>query len=151
MNNFKLNLFIIIYFFSNGLVANPENSKIDSLKLIVSKSTKDSVLVNNYLLLSDYLFDLNTKESQNYANKAHHTSKQIKYALGKADALYQLGKLDLKLGKLHLGIDHIKQSLIIYENLNNKNKLARSFSEMGNVYTEIGDMVKAIENHQNNN
>ena len=148
MNNFKLNLFIIIYFFSNGLVANPENSKIDSLKLIVSKSTKDSVLVNNYLLLSDYLFDLNTKESQNYANKAHHTSKQIKYALGKADALYQLGKLDLKLGKLHLGIDHIKQSLIIYENLNNKNKLARSFSEMGNVYTEIGDMVKAIENHQ---
>lgn len=144
----QLLLFILTAF---TLITNAKNSvdiKTDSLEMIVSTSVKDSNLVNNYLLLSEELFEHKINESKTFANKAHHISKQINYPIGKANALYILGSIDLQQGKLHLALNHLKQSTALFENLSNKKGLAKSHAKIGNTYAALGDMVKSIKHQQ---
>ncbi|MFT6716000.1 MAG: serine phosphatase RsbU (regulator of sigma subunit) [Saprospiraceae bacterium] len=144
---------LYVYFFftlicSSTLWGQKNKSIVDSLKLVISSSIKDSNLVRNHLLLSKALFDINIKASSANANKAHRISKQLFYLSGNAESLLLLGLIDFKQGKLHLALNHLKQALTLFNKQNNKNKVAQTHTEMGNIYAALGNMVKAIENHQ---
>lgn len=133
---------------SSVALGQQEKGVIDSLKLVISSSVKDSNLVRNHLLLSDALFDINIKASGASANKAHKISKQLSFQSGSAESLIQLGLIDYKQGKLHLALNHLKQAATLFTKLKNLDKLAQTHTEMGKIYASLGDMVKAIENHQ---
>lgn len=143
-------IFVFLSFLlcSNAIQAK-RGSKSDSLRLIISSSGKDSTTVLNYLLLAETESQSNLLESQNYANKGLHISKQIGYPLGKAKSLKLLGDLDVQMGKLHLALSHYKQALLLFEQIDDPIQIGRINRAIGNTYSSLGDMIKAIEHQQN--
>jgi len=146
----KLHVYFFFFSILCSLTSQGQSNKsiIDSLNLVISSSVKDSNLVRNHLLLSKALFDIDIKASGASANKAHRISKQLSFLSGNADALLLLGLVDFKQGKLHLALNHLKQASTLFHKVGNLDKLAETRTEMGKIYAALGDMVKAIENHQ---
>lgn len=145
----RIYITIFILFLSKGLtLAQRPGSVTDSLKMLVSASIKDSNLVGNYLRLSDHLFVESIEESKVYANKAHSISKQINYPKGKAESLFRISLIDIRQGKLHIALNHLKHSLAIFRKHHDIEGLAKAHTEIGILYSSLGDMVKAIDNQQ---
>ena len=144
-NHFFYCLILLLFFIRAE--ANPVTT-VDSLKKVTRSSMKDSTLVENYLTLAKLQFEKNIEEAGTYASKAHHISKEINYLKGKAESLYLLGVIGNRSGKLHMGLNHLKQSITFFERLDQKNEIARSYSQMGSMYLTLGDMVKAINCQQ---
>ena len=142
-----ISIIVLLSPLSQDVLGHP-TANVDSLKKVVRASMKDSSLVENYLNLAETLFEVDLEESGVFASKAHHISKEINYVRGKAESLYLLGLIEERTGKLHLGLNHLKQSITFFEKLNLKDEAARSYSQMGSIYLTLGDMVKAINYQQ---
>lgn len=122
--------------------------QIDSLEKITINSRKDSVSMQNLLILSEFYFNKNLSKSRLYASKSYQTSKELKSIKGKAFALLQLARVERKGGQLSTAVNHIKQSEKYFVQLNNQKAIGEIKSELGNLYAAMGNMVNAIKSYQ---
>ncbi len=126
--------------------ASAENgNEIDSLKVLLSKTTSDSAKAKIQLLLSDKLVKNESSTAKGYALEALSYYKKIKDEKNIANSLGNAAFAFLNLGEFENAIDYNLQALTLYEKLKDKKSLGYVQNKLGAVYYYLGNYGKAIE------
>jgi signal transduction histidine kinase len=67
---------------------------------------------------------------------------------GTADAHYNIGSIDYRTDKYHLGLIELSRCLSIYRQLNDYPNQARTLKSMGTIYEYFNDREKAVESYE---
>src|ERR1700712_100545 len=103
-------IILYIYFISFSTVCLAQTTRLDSLKLIISKSNGDTSKVNNLLELSKAYLSSSPADAIRYSNEAKELSVKIKYRPGVAYALKNIGMVYYNQTKYVETIEHWTQS-----------------------------------------
>ncbi len=128
-----------------GIVAQ-NLKKRDSLENYIKTASTDSSKANALALLSYELVQYNIKKAETSALQAISISRKIKYPKAEAEALLALTKIYRTQDNNLLALNKVIQSLRIFEQLNNKHGLAKSYFELGYIYKDIDNYQKSIDN-----
>jgi serine phosphatase RsbU (regulator of sigma subunit) len=143
---FVFSLLIAISFAESQNLYSP--LEIDSLERVSRVYRKDTSLLELNLELSKHFYNKNLMKSRMYAGKAFQLSKELKSLDGQADALFQLALINHRVGKLSEALDFVNQAARLYELTGDAKANGMVKAELGNLYASMGNMVKAIESHQ---
>ncbi len=127
-------------------VAHGQDIKLDSLKAVLERSTKDSVAVNTLNEISIHLRrsgDLD--QAMEYAQKANALAEDIQYSKGKANALKQIGIVYSSLGNIKETLNYYEQSLENYESAKDSSGIANILNNLAGIYRMQGSSARAIE------
>lgn len=117
-------------------ISNAQNNKLtDSLKNVLSKSGSDTTRVNLLNQLSIAYYDIeNADSSMHYANQALQEAKKINYKKGLARAYRNFAGVELVKGNYPIALEHYKESLYYYQQLNDVKGEGAVITNMGIVY-----------------
>ena len=141
-------IFILIFsFYLSILMVEAQNyHRIDSLKHFL-KSSFDTVVVHNLLLLEIEYRNINTDSSFYYVNKALDiiNKKHLDYYL---DDAYNSLASDYKLvGDIKKAEKYYLKSLYLAQKNNDLLSLSQSYNNLGTLYSDIGQYKKALSYH----
>ena len=147
---FKKILFLVCFFtISNGFSTTIQSpAEADSLEKLILLTPKDTMAIQNWMVLAEYYFDKNLLKSKQNAGKSFQLAKNLQNTKGKAIALYHLAKVERTSGKLNTALKHVQQSEKYFEKINNQLFIGKTTSEQGNIYAAMGNLVKAFEYYQ---
>ena len=89
MKNFKVLLFLFLFF--SGISIIGQDSKLDSLKMILAGLGEDTTMVNTLNAIADELYRANPDEAIRYGSEAKNLAKQLNYPAGEALANKNIG------------------------------------------------------------
>lgn len=139
----KILFLYVLIGLGNLIPISAQSSKIDSLKKIVETGVKDTSMVTVLNTLSTETEDF--KKSFKYAEQANDLATSLKYKLGKAYALKNMGIVEYYQGNYVAVLDYWLQSLEIFESLQNDLGIANLTNNLGAIYYSQGSSVKAID------
>ena len=108
----KQKLFFFLYIFFS-ISAFAQQSKIDSLKRLLSSSKEDTIKVNALNKLAFILQGNNPDEAMGYGKEALSLSEKLKYDKGKADAYNEIGLSFYNKGEYDSALKFHNKSLVI--------------------------------------
>lgn len=117
----------------------------DSLKNILNTTEIDSVKVQALVELSKVSLGFDLEEAELYANQANDLSINSGYIQGQAAALRYLGLVGYYKGNYGDVVDYWQQSLAMYDSVGDQGNVARLYSNLGAVYFNQSDDVRALE------
>ena len=135
--------FSILFFLSFQCLA--QNSKIDSIKKIISAAKEDSLKVNSLIALSKEFSSISPQETINYAATARDLAQKLDFKNGLAYAYKNIGIAYYTLGNYVASIENYDHSLAVFDSLKDKSGVANILSNEGAVYFNQGDDEKALE------
>lgn len=124
-----------------------QDSQIDSLKLILDTTKKDTLKVN---ILNDLAFNVhrsNPDEAIKYGSEAKDLSEQLNFQRGLAYALKNIGLGYYIKGNFVEATINWEQSLYIFDSLEDDNGFANISGNLGVCYFNMGNESKATEYH----
>lgn len=107
----------------------------------------DSNIVNNLIQQSKTHFTDTPSLAIELANKARVIAEKIGFQKGEAYALKNIGITYYYQGKYLEALDHYRQSLKIFTDIQDNVGIANMYSNIGVVYYDQGDLTKALENY----
>jgi len=135
--------FSIFLFFSFHCFA--QNSKIDSIKKVISASKEDTLKVNSLISLSKEFLSISPQETINYAITARDLAQKTDFKSGLAYAYKNIGIAYFTLGNYVGSLENYNHSLAVFDSLKDKSGVANILSNEGAVYFNQGDDEKALE------
>jgi len=122
-------------------------NKIDkALKLadsivIVTNNTHSNSLIQARLIKSEALSSIDRfEEALKYSQETLIIAKKNEDS--EASVLYEIGKISRFLGKKNQSIEYLTKALVLYEKDKNKKGIAKSYTLLGVLKTELGDFKK---------
>ena len=136
-------LFVIISFSTTG-----QESILDSLfKELETHQKKDSLRVKVLINISWHLTYENPKKAQKYNEEALTVSSEINWEKGKAYAFRQKGISFYAMADYLNAMEEFQHSLNICELQNYEYLKSSIYNNLANVYADIGQTEKALENY----
>jgi len=123
-------IFSTAYYTSFGMI----QYEIDSLKQLTKITKIDTVLIDNYLLISTKYLQEDNDSSLVYAQKALHLAKKNSNDKRKSVALTRIGLVYFNLGDLPNALTHYNQSLIIANATNYSLSIAHNYKLIGALH-----------------
>lgn len=125
------------------------NTAIDSLLNIVSKTPEDKVRVDAYNQLAFTYITIDTKKSREFASRASALSEKINYKHGKITALNASAALDNSQGKHADALIKLKEALQQAQINIDEPAIAKCYFYIGDVYSTLKNNKKAVQNYDN--
>lgn len=122
-----------------------QNSKIDSIKKVISASKEDTLKVNSLISLSKEFLSISPQETINYAITARDLAQKTDFKSGLAYAYKNIGIAYFTLGNYVGSLENYNHSLAVFDSLKDKSGVANILSNEGAVYFNQGDDEKALE------
>jgi len=122
-----------------------QNSKIDSIKKVISAAKVDSLKVNSLISLSKEFLSISPQETINYAITARDLAQKADFKSGLAYAYKNIGIAYFTLGNYVGSLENYNHSLAVFDSLKDKSGVANILSNEGAVYFNQGDDEKALE------
>jgi tetratricopeptide (TPR) repeat protein len=120
---------------------------IDSLKAELSESPRDSNRVKTLNRLAWNLRSINPEQAMGYALESEKLAQEIHFDKGRGDAFNSIGVLHYRRGEYPEAVKAHLQALTIRENIGDKEGMALSYINLGNVYSDQPDDKAAISNY----
>jgi tetratricopeptide (TPR) repeat protein len=147
-NYLKQFIFLICFLgasFSNSFQIFAQKSKIDSLINLLPTSKEDSTLVKLYTDIA-WAYRLSTPDSSLiYGEKAILLARKIKYKIGEAKALSNMGVALRIKGNYEKALSMYMAALSIGDSLNDDKGISHLYNNIGVIYRTQGLMDKAGE------
>lgn len=140
-------LILVFAILFNSFVLSGQPNKIDSLKSILMR-TQDTTKASINVLLSMEYHSTNVNLAEKYAKEGLALSTKEKYNKGIADALRELGRLNLQKGNYELSLDYHLKSHAIYKTIPNRRQIAKANHSISSIYSQMAEYEKASEYSQ---
>src|SRR6185437_2678455 len=115
-----------------------QNSKIDSIKKVISAAKVDSLKVNSLISLSKEFLSISPQETINYAITARDLAQKADFKSGLAYAYKNIGIAYFTLGNYVGSLENYNHSLAVFDSLKDKSGVANILSNEGAVYFDQG-------------
>ncbi len=145
MNRFSFISLIVILAFCR--IAEAQNNLVDSLKLVLKDSKEDTVRVNNLILICQNEYRSAPDSAILYGNEALKLSEKLLYGKGSANSWKFIGMGYYFLGNYSETINSWQKALNSFEAINDKTGVSNILSNLGALYANQGDDVKALDFH----
>lgn len=142
----KLHLIILLIVLNSTQVQSNQDSL---LRIWDNISLADTTRLNAIHQLGKHYLNLAPDSTIHYALIQIDFTQKKGFKEYKADALYNLGSAYEKKGELSVAIDYLENAYKLYEELENKKKIALTLYEIGGVKWTNGDYKDAIGYYQN--
>lgn len=136
-------MFFVLLFFSTGI--NKSFGQEDSLLNVLRKAKTDSVKAATLVELCKIAMDTDLKKSEVYAQQAVDVYKRTNNKAGLAAAYRFLGLAQLYGSHYKESVDSWQYSLAYYDSVGDRANVARIYSNLGAVYENQSEDVKALE------
>ena len=143
MKGYKI--FFYTYFIFLSSLCFAQNNEIDSLKIVISKSSEDTSKVNNLLQLSKAYMSSFPESAMSFGNEALHLAKKLNYKTGTAYALKNIGMVYYNQTRYVETIDYWNQSYLLFDSIGDSGNEALLLNNLGSVYMNQGDYAKALD------
>jgi serine phosphatase RsbU (regulator of sigma subunit)/Tfp pilus assembly protein PilF len=143
VKNFKVLLFLFLFF--SGISITGQDSKVDSLKMILAGLGEDTTKVNTLNAIADELHRPNPDEAIRYGSEAKNLAEQLNYPAGEALANKNIGLGFYMQGEFTEALKYWEPALALYEELGDDQLVANLQSNMGAIYHTTGKFVEAME------
>jgi tetratricopeptide (TPR) repeat protein len=139
MNNTR---FVIFFFFSILYYSTySQNHRIDSLlKRLENSPSSEKIVVLNHL--TQYFQDENISKAKSYSNDAVRLAESLNDSAGLAEALYNLGYIQLQIGENNSAFKTITRCYNLYNLTENKIGIARTLDNLGSLLRLSGSFEK---------
>ncbi|MBN1250992.1 MAG: tetratricopeptide repeat protein [Bacteroidales bacterium] len=144
---FKIKSILIFILTLNFYSAYTQENVIDSLKLEISKQTKDTNQVNSLLELAKQYQRIDLDSAMEFSNNALTISKILKFHKGSANAYRQIGILFYIKGDYEKAMNNLMLSLESWQNAGDNWGIARAYMNIGIIQKNLGEYNKALENY----
>ncbi len=134
----------VLILFTNMSFAQKENNNIDSLKLLINTSKKDTSMIKILLETADAYKYISPDSSFKYYNIAINISKEIKNNIFEATVLKKIGGLNFNLGNYDTAYVILSNAKNIFEEANDKKGIADCYNNIGGILLQQGYLDKAI-------
>ena len=146
---FSLKTLFFLFFFLTGIIlCFSQQSKVDSLKSVLSKSGQDTNRVN---LLNEIggrlILKGNYAEAGSYLNQARSLSGQLNFTKGFIISLNRIGSIYSRQNDNSNALDYYNKALMLTEEINDKRGIADEESNIGVIYCDEGDYKKALDEY----
>ncbi|HEY5533894.1 MAG TPA: tetratricopeptide repeat protein [Ignavibacteria bacterium] len=135
-------IFLFLIFFSSVVRISAQAPQVDSLNKLLAATKEDTVKVMVLVKLSFY--DQSFEHGLKTAQEGLELARKIKYEKGEADCLHQLANQYWSISNYPIALDYYLDALKIFERMNDKNSMARSYYSIGLIYKSQGDYKNAI-------
>lgn len=123
-----------------------QNSRIDSLKEILEKETKDSTMVNTLIEMGNTVLQKDDlKGFLKYSEDAFDLAAQINYKKGQAYALKNIGISYYYKGDYLSVFEYWTQSLQTFEAIHDTIGISNMLNNLGGIYLSQGSNAKALK------
>ena len=136
-----------LFFLTQFLFCNSQNTIIDSLKYVVKTTTQDSIKVNAYhQLFLEYEFE-DELQAKEFLDKAMALAQKIGFTNGIAVTYMYYGFLADDASNFFDAIKNYKLSLKTFELLGSKKGQANVYNSLGMVFYIQGNYPEALKQH----
>jgi signal transduction histidine kinase len=129
---------------SFSAIAQPD---ADSLRLLLNKTSNDTVYVVILNELSSLHSEINPLIALEYAVKAEKIAENCNYREGLALAYSNIANLYTKKENYELAIENHLHSVKYYQILNNKTEIATTYGKIGKLFQTLNKYEKAYDFH----
>ena len=145
---------LLLSFLLFSIIVNAQNSKIDSLKLVLNKVKNDIDKAETLNAIADQYKTSNSKLMLDYANQALQLSKKIKFKSAEGFAYLNIGNSNIISGNYPIAIQNFTLAQELFENEINANSkdnndlkkgLAKAYGSIGIVFSEQSNYAKALK------
>lgn len=139
--------FLIVFYGTckSNFIFGQSSGKIDSLELVLESQNDDINKIETLLLLVKEYSQNDPLKAFTYCNQLQHISIELKYLSGEIDALSEKSKIYNTLGKYDSALLLGKQVIHIADSINDKKRLAETYTNLGVTIFRIGDTPQALE------
>ena len=141
----NLSLFLFVLLLSPGILLHAQDSRIDSLKAILSNVGEDASRVNT---LNDIAYELRRSapdEAIRYGSEAKNLAEQLNYAEGVAQANKNIGLGFYMQSEFTEALRYWEPALEQFEELGDELMVANLQGNLGAIYYTTGKYVEAME------
>lgn len=122
-----------------------QDAQLDSMKKLVASGGEDSFKVNTLLNISKRFFSSAPNESIKYATQARDLSEKIDFKSGLAYSYKNIGIANYMQGNYPISLENYQLSLAVFDSLADKKGSSNILSNIGSVYFDISDDIKALD------
>jgi len=139
------NLVLYLFLLSTGITINAQNTRVDSLKTLLSTLGEDTTKVNTLNTIAEELYRANPDEAIRYGSEARNLAEQLNYPAGEALANKNIGLGFYTQGEYPEASRYWEQAIALYEELGDDQLVVNLQSNMGAIYLTTGKLVEAME------
>lgn len=143
-----LYFFIFIFLLFSAKFSFSQNSKVDSLLLILKNTKQDSVRANIYISLFKETIYSDLDKAIKFAEQGLALSEETGLEDKTAKFLRYLGIVQQNKGDYAKALEKFQKALEKYQKLNNKSGISDSYIDIGLIYWYQSNYVKSIESLQ---
>jgi tetratricopeptide (TPR) repeat protein len=143
VKNFKVLLFLFLFF--SGISIIGQDSRLDSLKMILAGLGEDTTKVNILNAIAYELRRSDPDEAVRYGSEAINLAEQLNYPEGVALANKNIGLGFYMQGEYSEAIRYWEPAIALYEELGDDQLVVNLQSNMGAIYLTTGKFVEAME------
>ena len=118
-----------------SLVGFSQNPEADSLKILLSNTTVDSVRVYLMYKISDAYSKKEPLIALDYADTALNLAREINFDRGEARSLTRIGNLYSRIGEFDTSLSALLASLKLSEEMHDEKGIAASYNNIALMYT----------------
>jgi len=141
----KLRFYLPLLLFLLAMTLSAQDSRLDSLKVLLESLGEDSKRVDALNALADELYRSNPDDAIRYAAEARNLAEELNYPEGEALANKNIGLGFYMQGEFPEALRYWEPALALYEELGDDQLVANLRSNMGAVYYTTGKYVEAME------
>jgi signal transduction histidine kinase len=145
-----MKFFVLVFLFTNlfFITCFGQQRSLDSLAILLPKQNTDTARIDMMLFMATLYQDINPTKTLDIAQQAMALSKKIGDKQRQALGINRLGIGHWALGNLDKALLCFQQSNVIANALKNENILARNATNIGLIYSSIGNNRLALSYHQ---
>jgi two-component system, NtrC family, sensor kinase len=125
-----------------------QQSKVDSLHKVLGSTSHDTTKVNALCYLSELLSSSDPDSAIVMANRALNLAKSAGYHEGEADALIEIGIIELTRGDYYKALERFKNAQGVADEYQIREMESTVLTNIGNVHADLGDNVEALKYYQ---
>ena len=122
-----------------------QSSRIDSLKIQLTRDTDDTVKINHLNELAWELLNVSPDSASLLSSQALQLAEMQRFDRGIANSYYLLAAGRYFNGDFVIGLENAKKALSIYERLQDKMGQSKSLRLTGLIYKEQSDFINALD------
>jgi len=140
-----LRLYLPLLFLFSGITLNGQDSRVDSMKMLLLSLDEDTTKVNTLNAIADELYRADPDQAMRYGLEARTLAEQLNYPKGEEKKKKNIGLGFYMQGEYTEALRYWEPSLALYEELGNDKMVANLLSNMGSIYHTTGKFVEAME------
>jgi signal transduction histidine kinase len=131
-----------------------QQKRSDSLETVLNAIRRewgtivDTTIVNLLNNVANEYRTSNPFKALDYCEEAQKYARKLGYKRGIAEAVSNMGNINIQQGNYDRAIEHYLEALKIYEELVEPRHIAFTVNELGNTYSRRGNIRQALENYE---